>query len=40
LIDEIPVAQGMDFSIKRAEQNAAEKAWNKLAENMESASAG
>jgi ribonuclease-3 len=37
LVDNIPVSRGQDFSIKGAEQNAAEKAWNKLTkENPES----
>ena len=30
LVDNIPLSRGQDFSIKGAEQNAAEKAWNKL----------
>jgi ribonuclease III len=30
LIDDLPVSQGQDYSIKGAEQLAAEKAWNKL----------
>jgi ribonuclease-3 len=30
LVDNIPMSRGQDFSIKGAEQNAAEKAWNKL----------
>lgn len=33
-LDGVPVAKGQDYSIKGAEQNAAEKAWNKLSENM------
>jgi len=32
LVDNIPLSRGQDFSIKGAEQNAAEKAWNKLSE--------
>ncbi len=36
LIDNVPVSRGQDFYIKGAEQNAAEKAWNKLTkENSE-----
>ncbi len=30
LVNNIPLSRGQDFSIKGAEQNAAEKAWNKL----------
>jgi ribonuclease-3 len=30
LVDNLPVGRGQDFSIKGAEQNAAEKAWNKM----------
>lgn len=30
LVDNVPVGRGQDFSIKGAEQNAAEKAWNKM----------
>lgn len=29
-VDKIPLSRGQDYSIKGAEQNAAEKAWNKL----------
>jgi ribonuclease-3 len=32
LVDNQPVARGQDYSIKGAEQNAAEKAWAKLSE--------
>jgi ribonuclease-3 len=32
LVDNIPLSRGQDFSIKGAEQNAAEKGWNKLSE--------
>lgn len=32
LVDNIPLSRGQDFSIKGAEQNAAEKAWIKLSE--------
>ncbi len=36
IVDNIPMSRGQDFSIKGAEQNAAEKAWNKLTkENSE-----
>jgi ribonuclease-3 len=30
LVDNIPLSRGQDYSIKGAEQNAAEKAWNKI----------
>jgi ribonuclease-3 len=30
LVDNVPSSRGQDYSIKGAEQNAAEKAWNKL----------
>jgi ribonuclease-3 len=30
LVDNIPISRGQDYSIKGAEQNAAEKAWNNL----------
>jgi len=32
LIDDQPIARGQDYSIKGAEQNAAEKAWTKISE--------
>jgi ribonuclease III len=32
LVDNIPLGRGQDFSIKGAEQNAAEKAWLKISE--------
>lgn len=35
LVDEAPVAQGRDYSIKGAEQLAAEKAWQALSGESE-----
>jgi dsRNA-specific ribonuclease len=30
MVDNVPLSRGQDFSIKSAEQNAAEKAWLNL----------
>jgi len=38
LVDNVAISQGQDFSIKGAEQNAAEKAWNKLTKEIPPAS--
>ncbi|MCX6246068.1 MAG: ribonuclease III [Bacteroidetes bacterium] len=40
LVDNQPIARGQDYSIKGAEQNAAEKAWSKLSEQNNSRTEG